>query len=79
MKLYPKQEAAEYLHIGMSTLNALIARGCIAYFKNPGSKGRVLFSEEHLDQYLESVKVETIRASPAGHRKAINTQANSAQ
>jgi len=57
VKLYKKPDAAEYLCISISSLSVLMARGLITYFKNPGTRGRVLFSEEQLDQYLESIKV----------------------
>lgn len=60
MKLYEKTDAAEYLHISLSTLNTLIAAKRISYFKNPGLRGRVLFSQEHLDKYLEFNQVEAM-------------------
>ncbi len=69
MKLYKKPEAAEYLCIGISSLNVLMARELISYYKNPGSRGRVVFSEEHLDQYLKSIKVETMGEKSIGSRQ----------
>jgi len=60
------KEAAEYLHITPGTLRNWVSSGKIKPLKQPGEKGRVLFSQAELEEWLEqaacrSIKTESFR------------------
>lgn len=56
MDLLTRKEAAQYLHIGITKLAALVKSGKIIYRQDtPG--GKMLFSRTDLDHYDESRRV----------------------
>lgn len=60
------KEAAQRLGISVSTLYALARRGSIGHYRissRPGTRGKVLFEERHLEDFLASVE-QVPRAEP---------------
>ena len=52
-KLYTLNETADALRMSASTLKQIKSKGDIGFYKRPGAKGAVLFSEEHINAYLK--------------------------
>lgn len=52
------QEAAEYMNVSVHTIRHWINKGLLMYTrKNPGRNGRVYFSIDAIDKFLESCAV----------------------
>ena len=68
MKLYSRNEAAEMLGIGLTTLNKLQKTGKIGYYQAvPG--GKVQFTSEQLESYLKRVERQARRSYSEKHKK----------
>lgn len=58
MKLYTQREAAEILgYAHYRSLNKLIADGKLQCIKRHGKCGRKLFTEKHLNDYINSLEI----------------------
>lgn len=52
------EQAAEYMNVSVHTIRHWINKGIFMYTrKNPGRNGRLYFSIEKIDEFLESCKV----------------------
>jgi excisionase family DNA binding protein len=54
-KMMPLKEAAQYIHIGKSTLYECVNRGKIRFYKPP--VGQMLFNVEDLDKWLDMAEI----------------------
>jgi excisionase family DNA binding protein len=54
-KLLTMAEAAEYIHIGLTTLYACVRNGAIPFFRPP--RGKILLDTADLDDWLRVSKV----------------------
>jgi excisionase family DNA binding protein len=54
-KMMPLKEAAQYLHMGKSTLYQCANRGKIRFYKPP--VGQMLFNVEDLDAWLDMSEI----------------------
>lgn len=52
--LYTLKEVAKSLRMSERSLQRLKAEGKIEHYKRPGQKGAILFSEEHVINYLKT-------------------------
>lgn len=56
MRLMRKPEAAEYLGVSVSTLNGMIKKRCIDYYKGESTQSMAFFDQADLDRYIEETK-----------------------
>lgn len=52
--LYTLKQTAETLRMSTRTLERIKAEGRIGHYKRPGQRGAILFSEQHINDYLKS-------------------------
>ncbi len=61
MELYTRQEAAQYLRIGLRTLDRRIAEGEIECHRyGDGPRAMVRISEEQLQTYLQKTEISCV-------------------
>lgn len=56
MRRMRKPEAAEYLGVSVSTLNGMMKKRCIDYYKGESPRSLVFFDQADLDRYIDETK-----------------------
>ena len=63
-KLYKRKEAAEYLGISITTLDELRRGGLISFFQYT-KNGLILFSENHIAEFLKKSEHKSVPSASA--------------
>lgn len=68
-QLYTVKEVASMLHVSISSVYALVERGLLAAYRIGVGRGAIRISNDDLDSFLESCRVQSGEQPPVVKRR----------